>query len=65
MTKKKEGAILGSDVLPGLGKKAIRIDTKELGQELEKLRNIPASGLVVKTGVKEYGFPADAKERRM
>lgn len=62
---KKGGAILSSDVLPALDKKVIRIDTKELRQELEKLKNTPVSDIVVKTGVKEYGFPADAKERRM
>ena len=63
---RRNGVILISDVLPVLEKKVVRIDPKELRNELEKLRDTPVlADIVVKTGVKEYGFPADAKERRM
>lgn len=59
------GAILARDVFPHLEKEVVHIDTKELRKELKKLKETPVADMVVKTGVQDYGLPADAKERRM
>jgi len=62
---KKGGAILKGEVMSGWEKKTVKISHKELEGELAKLKEIPFSTIVIETGARHYGLPADAKERRM
>lgn len=61
----KSGDIISAEVMPDMQKQVVVLNSKELGQELAKLKETSVSDLVIKTGVEDYGFPADAKERRM
>ena len=62
----KKGEIsLNNDVASGSEKRVIKVSHEELESELAKLREMPFSTIVIETGARHYGLPADAKERRM
>lgn len=62
---KKGGTILKDEATPGWEKKTVEVSHKELEGELAKLRETPFSTIMIETGARHYGLPADAKERRM
>lgn len=62
---RKKGGIISQEAIEGLEKKVIKTDTKRVDEELSKVREVPLSCIVIETGARDYGPPADATERRM
>jgi len=43
----------------------LKMSEREVEKERKETRSIQFANLVIKSGAKRYGLPADAKERRM
>ena len=49
----------------GWQRKVVQPSDKQIERVRQELREAPLSTIVIKTGARRYGLPADAKERRM
>jgi len=49
----------------GWQRQVIQPSTSKIEREQAKSRRVPLSTVVINTGARRYGLPADAKERRM
>lgn len=43
----------------------LKMSRREVDKERREAQNMQFANLVIKSGAKRYGLPADAKERRM
>ena len=61
---RKVAGMIG-EVIGGLNKKAIKVNTKNMADELSKVKEVPLSSIVINSGARDYGPPPNVSERRM